>query len=113
MNKLIAEKWSTQISSDELKNEYHFNDDNITELIRNGLLARHRTVGIFLFSIPNAGEFIKSFDFGKKAIVSMINKCKYKEILKSYLIKRKLPRDMKFSLEFHIYDLIGSDLVQR
>lgn len=109
---MIPEKWSTQITSEQLKNEYHFNEDNISELIRTGLLARHRTVGTFLFSIPNAGEFIKSMDSGKKSILSVINKSKYKEISKSSLLKRKFPKDMKFSVEYHVYDLIGSDLVQ-
>ena len=111
MKKVVYEKCSTQLSSDELKNEYHFNDENISELIRCGLLARHRNVGIFLFSLPNAGEFVKHFDFGKKALISIISKTKYKEISKSDLLKRRLSKDMKFSIEFHVYDLIGSDLI--
>ncbi|CAG2114102.1 unnamed protein product, partial [Medioppia subpectinata] len=104
-------KSSTQISSDVLKNEYSFNDNNISELIRTGLLARHRNPGHFLLSVPNAGEFAKTFDFGKKFLLSIIKKCKYKEILGSELMKRRLPKDMKFSLEYHIYDLIGSQVI--
>ncbi|CAG2104989.1 unnamed protein product [Medioppia subpectinata] len=62
-------------------------------------------------SVPNAGEFAKSFDFGKKFLLSIIKKCKYKEILGSELMKKRLPKDMKFSLEYHIYDLIGSQVI--
>ncbi|CAG2158698.1 unnamed protein product [Oppiella nova] len=112
LKKVIIEKSSTQISCDVLKNEYQFNDDNISELIRCGLLARHRSSGVLLISLPNAGEFVKAFDFGKKFLISIIKKSKYKEILKSELMKRRVPKDMKFDIEYHLYDLIGSEVIQ-
>jgi serine/threonine-protein kinase 19 len=95
-----------------LKTEYKFNDKNISELIRCGLLATHRNVGTFLLSIPNAGEFVKNFDIGKKALISMFKKAKYNEISKTDIQRRKLPKEAKFSIQFHVYDLIGSDLIR-
>jgi hypothetical protein len=94
-----------------LKSEYKFNDKNISELIRCGLLATHRNVGTFLLSIPNAGEFVKNFDIGKKALISMFKKAKYNEISKTDILRRKLPKEAKFSIQCHVYDLIGLDLI--
>ena len=41
-----------------------------------------RDVGSWWLSIPNAGIFMKSFSRGRKAVITMIRKSKYKEILK-------------------------------
>ncbi|XP_054160298.1 serine/threonine-protein kinase 19-like [Oppia nitens] len=112
LKKVIYEKHSTHISCDVLKNEYQFNEENIIELVRIGLLARHLNVGQLLVSIPNVGEFVKTFHLGRNTLISIIKKNKYKEILKSELMKKRYPKNMKLSVEYHINDLIGSQTVE-
>ena len=41
-----------------------------------------RDVGSWWIAIPSAGVFMKSFIRGRKAVLTMIRKCKYKEIIR-------------------------------
>ena len=50
-------------------------------LVKAGVL-NVRDVGSWWIAIPGAGLFMKSFIRGRKASLTMIRKCKYKEILK-------------------------------
>lgn len=90
-----------------------FTDDDIKELVQNGLLANHRAVGNYLLSIPNAGLFVKSFVEARKAVLRMMKTTKFGEILKSDLEKKKLPTNIKLCMEYVLLDFIGSDRVQR
>ena len=42
-----------------------------------------RDVGSWWLAIPSAGLYMKSFIRGRKAVLTMIRKSKYKEILQS------------------------------
>lgn len=46
-----------------------------------------RDVGNWWVALPNAGIFMKCFLRGRKAIVTMIRKCKYREILQTVSVK--------------------------
>ena len=113
LDKVVKDNSCSSFTNKQLKEKFQFNDENIKELIRNGLLVSHYiNVGSYLLSIPNAGEFVKSFNIGKKAVISMIKRSKFQEIAKQEIMKRKLPKECKFSIKFHIYDLIGSNHIK-
>lgn len=66
-----------------------------------------------IFSIPSCADYSTLLHSGRKAILNIIKKAKFKEILKSNLINRKLPFEVKLPILYHILDIIGSDMVQR
>lgn len=81
-----------------------------SELIQQGVLAA-RDVGCYWLSIPSVGEFIKTLVYGRRLTLQHIKRTKYKELLQSELQQRKLPPKAQLSMLYHIYDIIGSDLV--
>ncbi|XP_066375453.1 uncharacterized protein [Miscanthus floridulus] len=83
-------------------------DKHITLLMNAGLLTRQLIdPNIYWFSIPRIGPILKGLSQGRKEILSLLNRRKYKEMLLSSLENTKLrlsPLDTRFLLR----DLIGS-----
>lgn len=98
------------VTQDTLINEHGFKDEDITKLVKGGLLTV-RDVGSWWFSVPGAGQFMKMFQKGRQTTLRMIRSTKYKEILLSEIKSRKSPPTMKLGLLYHIHDLVGSDLI--
>jgi serine/threonine-protein kinase 19 len=80
------------------------NDNAITLLVNSGLLLLHE-VDSYWFSIPRAASFIKSLVRGRKEILSILKRQKFKEMLLSELEKRRL-RYSILNISFHVKDLI-------
>ena len=81
-----------------------------SELIQQGVLTG-RDVGCYWLSIPYVGEFVKALAYGRRTTLQHIKRTKYKEILQFELKQRKLPPKARLGILYHIYDIIGSDLV--
>ncbi|KAJ7317371.1 hypothetical protein JRQ81_003533 [Phrynocephalus forsythii] len=106
--------------------EFGFTDTEITQLVNAGMLTV-REAGSWWLSVPGAGRFIKYFikvftpkgashlhdclSPGRKAVLGMIQKAKYKEVLLSDLQSRRAPRAVKLGMPYHIHDIIGAQLV--
>ncbi|KAF8778213.1 serine/threonine-protein kinase 19-like [Argiope bruennichi] len=97
-------------SNSVLKQEFGLHEDDIIELIQQGVLTC-RDVGCYWLSIPRVGEFMKTFLYGRRAILQHVRRTKYKEILQNELEQRKLPKKALLGVLYHIYDIIGSDAV--
>ncbi|GBM65593.1 hypothetical protein AVEN_215900-1 [Araneus ventricosus] len=54
---------------------------------------------------------MKTFLYGRRAILQHVRRTKYKEILQNELEQRKLPKKALLGVLYHIYDIIGSDAV--
>ncbi|KAL8565089.1 hypothetical protein ACOMHN_005292 [Nucella lapillus] len=104
---------STDISLDKgtLVQIYGFSDADITQLVKAAVLTV-RDVGSWWLSIPSAGFFMKSFTRGRKALLTMIRKSKYKEILRKDLEQRQWPKVARLGISYHIHDIMGADLVE-
>ena len=63
------------------------------------------------FAIPGVSPFIKSLMKGRDMVQQMLKKSKYKELLRSELLCRKLTVS-KLPMEFHVHDIIGADIVE-
>ncbi|PVD39342.1 hypothetical protein C0Q70_01972 [Pomacea canaliculata] len=98
------------LEKDSLTREYGFTDAEITQLVQVSLLTV-RDVGSWWLSIPNTGIFMKSYIRGRKSLLTMIKKCKYREILKTELEQRRWPKLARLGISYHIHDIIGADLV--
>lgn len=111
--KLVENNSSMTYTSNQLKEDYEFSEDNIKKLVQIGTLAIHRTVGNWLLSIPNCGIFYKTFVAGRRALINMIRRTKFNEMSRTELLLKKPLKDVKFPTFYHILDLLGADYVQR
>lgn len=50
---------------------------------------------------------------GRKAVLNMVRKSKYGEVLQAELEERKTPSQVKFHMKYLINDIVGAELVQR
>ncbi|KAK3091223.1 hypothetical protein FSP39_018065 [Pinctada imbricata] len=108
---LITKHRDVCISKETLMEEYQFTDQEITHLVKASVLTV-KTIGGWWIAVPNAGIFMKSFLRGRKALLRMISKSKYREILRKELEQRKWPKICKLGLMYHLHDVIGADLIQ-
>lgn len=111
LNILLSKSSELSITKELLLRDYLSKEEDISKLMKVGLLTV-RDVGSWWFAIPGAGEFMKSYIRGRKAILLMIKKSKYSEILQPELEVRKLPKVAKLGMTYHIHDIIGAELVK-
>ncbi|XP_062591297.1 inactive serine/threonine-protein kinase 19-like [Saccostrea cucullata] len=111
VNTVIKKYTDVCINKDTLMNEFSFTDSEITQLVKASVLTV-RDVGNWWIALPNAGVFMKCFLRGRKAILTMIRKCKYREILQTELEQRKWPKICKLGLQYHMHEVIGADLIK-
>ncbi|XP_073144590.1 uncharacterized protein [Henckelia pumila] len=62
---------------------------------------------MYWFSIPNIGSVLKGLSQGRKELLSLLNRKRYKEMQLATLEKKRL-RLSPLDIRFHIRDLIGS-----
>ncbi|XP_050930057.1 LOW QUALITY PROTEIN: serine/threonine-protein kinase 19 [Lates calcarifer] len=98
-------------SKDRMLQEFLFTDSEITQLVKSGVLTV-RDAGSWWLSIPNSGKFTKYFIQGRKAVLGMVKKSKYSEVLKAELEERRTTTQVKFHMKYHIHDIVGAELVE-
>ncbi|XP_051743341.1 serine/threonine-protein kinase 19 isoform X1 [Ctenopharyngodon idella] len=98
-------------NKEKMLKEFLFTDSEITQLVKSGVLTV-RDAGSWWLSIPNSGKFIKYFIKGRKAVLGMVKKSKYGEILKTELEERRTTSQVKFQMKYHIHDIVGAELVE-
>ncbi|TRY88029.1 hypothetical protein DNTS_026622 [Danionella cerebrum] len=103
----------TSLSFDkhQLITDLLFSDAEITQLVKAGVLTV-KDAGSWWLAIPNSGKFIKYLLEGRRAVLNMVKKSKYGEILKNELEERRTTSKIKFKMKYHIHDLIGAELVE-
>ncbi|XP_057519455.1 uncharacterized protein LOC130800116 isoform X2 [Amaranthus tricolor] len=83
-------------------------DEHISLLVNAGIITRQFIdPNMYWFAIPNVGPILKGISKGRKELLSLLNRRKYKEMMLALLEKKRLqfsPLDMRF----HLRDLIGS-----
>ncbi|KAF7818438.1 serine/threonine-protein kinase 19 isoform X1 [Senna tora] len=83
-------------------------DSDISLLINAGVLTRQLIdPNMYWFAIPNIGSLLKGLAQGRKEIMSLLNRRKYKEMMLASLEKKRL-RMSPLDMRFHLRDLIGS-----
>ncbi|KAM8938137.1 inactive serine/threonine-protein kinase 19 isoform 1-T1 [Lycaon pictus] len=95
---------------DQMTETFGFRDPEITHLVNAGVLTV-RDAGSWWLAVPGAGRFIKYFVKGRQAVLSMVRKAKYRELLLSELLGRRAPASVRLGLTYHVHDLIGAQLV--
>ncbi|XP_039550209.1 serine/threonine-protein kinase 19-like isoform X1 [Pimephales promelas] len=111
LDKLIPGCSDLSFNKEKMLKEFLFTDSEITQLVKSGVLTV-RDAGSWWLSIPNSGKFIKYFIKGRKAVLGMVKKSKYGEILKTELEGRRTTSHVKFQMKYHIHDIVGAELVE-
>ncbi|XP_047428215.1 serine/threonine-protein kinase 19-like isoform X2 [Mugil cephalus] len=111
LEKVVSSCMDLSFSKDQMLREFLFTDSEITQLVKSGVLTV-RDAGSWWLSIPNSGKFTKYFIQGRKAVLSMVKKSKYNEILKTEIEERRTTSQVKFHMKYHIHDIIGAELVE-
>uniref|UniRef100_A0AAV2KJY2 Serine/threonine kinase 19 n=1 Tax=Knipowitschia caucasica TaxID=637954 RepID=A0AAV2KJY2_KNICA len=108
---LLMFQLDLSFSKDKMLKDFLFTDAEITQLVKSGVLTV-RDAGSWWLAIPNSGKFTKYFLQGRKAVLNMVKKSKYNEVLKVDLEDRKTPAQVKFHIKYHIHDIVGAELVE-
>uniref|UniRef100_F7BXI2 Serine/threonine kinase 19 n=2 Tax=Monodelphis domestica TaxID=13616 RepID=F7BXI2_MONDO len=95
---------------DQMTQTFGFRDCEITQLVNAGVLTV-RDAGSWWLSVPGAGRFVKYFVKGRQAVLGMVRKSKYRELLLSELLARRAPLSVRLGLPYHVHDLIGGQLL--
>lgn len=83
-------------------------EEHISQLINAGLLIRQLIdQNMYWFSIPNIGSVLKGLSQGRKELLSLLSRRKYKEMMMTSLEMKRL-RFSSLDMRFHLRDLIGS-----
>ncbi|XP_069558873.1 serine/threonine-protein kinase 19 [Brachyistius frenatus] len=111
LDKVVSFCTDLSFSKDQMLKEFLFTDSEITQLVKSGLLTV-RDAGSWWLSIPNSGKFTKYFIQGRKAVLGMVKKSKYSEVLKAEIEERRTTSHVKFHMKYHIHDIVGAELVE-
>ncbi|XP_026206533.1 serine/threonine-protein kinase 19 [Anabas testudineus] len=111
LEKVLSSSTDLSFSKDKMLKEFFFTDSEITQLVKSGVLTV-RDAGSWWLSIPNSGKFTKYFIQGRKAVLAMVKKSKYGEVLKAELEGRRTTSQVKFHMKYHVHDIVGAELVE-
>ncbi|XP_041830892.1 serine/threonine-protein kinase 19-like [Melanotaenia boesemani] len=111
LEKVVSSSTDLSFSKDKMLREFLFTDSEITQLVKSGVLTV-RDAGSWWLSIPNSGKFTKYFIQGRKAVLGMVKKSKYSEVLKADIEERRTTSQVKFHMKYHIHDIVGAELVE-
>jgi serine/threonine-protein kinase 19 len=100
------------VNKREFLQKYHISEQDISLYIESGLL-RLDGPNSWTPAIPCIGVFTKTFNLGRKAILTVVKRSKNHEILQGDLECRKLPRVARLGSLYHVHDIIGAGLVRR
>ncbi|KAL2470551.1 Serine-threonine protein kinase 19 [Abeliophyllum distichum] len=109
---VIHSKLDTSISHQELCSLLSLGgtvkEEHISLLINAGIIIRQLIdQNMYWFAIPNIGSVLKGLSQGRKEVLSILSRRKYKEMMLAPLEKKRL-RFSPLDMRFHLRDLIGS-----
>lgn len=110
LEKVVSSCMDLSFTKDKMLKEFLFTDAEITQLVKSGVLTV-RDAGSWWLSIPNSGKFTKYLIQGRKAVLGMVKKSKYSEVLQAELQERRTTSHVKFHMKYHIHDIVGAELV--
>ncbi|XP_038163716.1 serine/threonine-protein kinase 19-like [Cyprinodon tularosa] len=111
LEKVVSSCTDLSFSKDKMMREFLFTDSEITQLMKSGVLTV-RDAGSWWLAIPNSGKFTKYFIKGRKAVLGMVKKSKYNEMLQADLEERRTTSQVKFPIKYHVHDIVGAELVE-
>ncbi|KAI9136625.1 serine-threonine protein kinase 19-domain-containing protein [Paraphysoderma sedebokerense] len=107
----IRNYFDVSVSKSVLLRDLGASEFDIRELVKSGFLVL-RDADSFYFSIRSAALFTTPFLKGRKAVLRMVKRKKYKEIFVSQYLSIPI-RDSSLDHRFHMYDLVGSGRMEK
>ncbi|XP_038624549.1 serine/threonine-protein kinase 19 isoform X2 [Tachyglossus aculeatus] len=96
---------------EQMAQTFGFRDQEITQLVNAGILTV-RDAGSWWLAVPGAGRFVKVFVKGRQAVLGMVRKARYRQLLLAEVLsRRRAPATVPLGLAYHVHDLIGAQLV--
>ncbi|XP_028842192.1 serine/threonine-protein kinase 19-like isoform X2 [Denticeps clupeoides] len=111
LDKVVQSCTDLSFNKDQMLKQYLFTDSEITQLVKSGVLTV-RDAGSWWLSVPNLGKFTKYLIQGRKAVLTMVKKSRYGEVMKADLEQRRTTSQVKFHMKYHLHDIMGAELVQ-
>lgn len=111
LEKVVPSCTDLSFNKEKMLKELLFTDSEITQLVKVGVMTV-RDAGSWWLSIPNSGRFTKYFLQGRKAVLGMVRRAKYNEVLKAELEGRPTNSQVKFQMKYHVHDIVGAELVE-
>ena len=109
MEKVVPNCTGISVSK-ELMREHLISDEEVTELIRFGVLTV-KDFNQWWIAVPRVGGLIMSLTDGRKAVINIVKKSKHQESNCGELLKRKCPKNAKLGMTYLLLDLIGSNML--
>jgi len=100
-----------ELSKRDLLQRCHITDEETNLYVEAGMLRLDN--GSWTPAVPGLSSFTKSFNMGRKALLTIVKRSKNQEILQEDLELSKLPRVARLGAQYHVHDVIGAGLVQR
>ncbi|KAI8366129.1 serine-threonine protein kinase 19 [Blakeslea trispora] len=100
------------VSKDKLMDTFSMTEKQIAQLVSFGLLLPHTHIDLYWFSIRGQGLFMSKLNSGRTEILRMLKKRHTHNIMEKLLLQKKLKKT-SFSIDFLLYDLVGSGRVER
>jgi serine/threonine-protein kinase 19 len=110
--KILFDTKELSISRHDLKNKYNLTEDEVTCLIRSGLLTI-KDAQSWWFAIPLIGNFRRDLVEARRSVVNVIRKKKFKEVGVDELYKRSSKKISQIGVIYLICDLIGREVIRR
>lgn len=110
VDKLLPKCTETFVTRKDLKEKMDCDEIGIDHLLKMGLF-RNKDEETLWYSIPNGGKFMDSLVKGRKEIISMIKKKKFKEILLRDLLRKGL-KTSQLSVLYLMKDMISLNQLQ-
>ncbi|KAI8091168.1 serine-threonine protein kinase 19-domain-containing protein [Gilbertella persicaria] len=103
---------SVSILKSTLIQDFKLTERNLAQLVSYGLLLPHSRLDSFWFSIREQGSFMSKLNAGRNEIQRMLKRRHSHDMMEKLLKQKKLHKT-NFSIDFLLYDLIGSGRVER
>ncbi len=111
LNTYLLQPTDSCISKSDLTSVYSVCDSTITYLIQNCFLTIKDSHAYF-HTIPNLGQLFNFVSNARGSIRFVISKKKYKEMNIYELKHRNLKKLKQLGLMYHLFDVIGNDMVK-
>jgi len=125
IGKILSQPTQISISHQDILHTIHSQSNNTEDyydtitidkallfLITEGYLARD-TINIcnYIFTMPVGSTVLKSIVRGRKEVLAIITKRRFKEMSEKELLKKKVMRSSVLGMKFHLRDMVGSGML--
>lgn len=111
IEKVATPFWDLSYSHAFLTQQLEFQEADISELVRMGLLTPRHEPGQLWIGFPGSTGFTRTLIRGRTALLQTLRRSKHQELPRAQVESSRLPRSTKLRTAYYVYDAIGTGLV--